>query len=414
MVAIRRRRIAFLFRCLMSRYYSYLNSAKEILSAYSGKEPFSFFLKKYFASRKKYGSKDRKRISHLCYCYFRLGKAEMILPVEERILAGLFFCSNEPNEILNALKPEWNNNISLPLAEKFSMLNIQYPTLSVFPWKEELSEGIDHEKFVTSFFSQPDLFLRLRPGKESIVKQKLEEKGIVYQIIKDDCIALSNSSKLDEVIELNKEAVVQDYNSQRVGELLVNIKPQIRHCEERSKSLKLSVWDCCAASGGKSIMAKDILGDIDLTVSDIRESILVNLKKRFNEAGIKNYKSFVADLVASKVKLPISNSGLIICDAPCTGSGTWSRTPEQLYYFDKNEISKYSSLQKQIVSNTIPHLQHGGYFLYITCSVFKKENEEVVDFIKNNFGLEIYRMELLKGYDKKADTMFAALLQKPL
>ena len=161
-------------------------------------------------------------------------------------------------------------------------------------------------------------------------------------------------------------------------------------------------------------MAKDILGDIDLTVSDIRESILVNLKKRFKEAGIKTSKSFVADLAASKVKLPISNSGLIICDAPCTGSGTWSRTPEQLYYFDKNEISKYSSLQKQIVSNIIPHLQPGGYFLYITCSVFKKENEEVVDFIKNNFGLEISRMELMKGYDKKADTMFAALLQKPL
>lgn len=398
----------------MSRYYSYLNSAKEILSDYSGQEPFAFFLKKYFARHKKYGSKDRKQISHLCYCYFRLGKTEMALPVEEKILTGLFFCSNEPNEILDALKPEWNNNISMPLPEKCSMFNIQYPTLSVFPWKEELSEGIDHEKFTASFFIQPDLFLRLRPGKESIVKQKLEKNGIGYQIIKDDCIALSNSSKLDEVIELNKEAVVQDYNSQRVGELLVNINPQIRHGEERSKNLKLSVWDCCAASGGKSIMAKDILGDIDLTVSDIRESILVNLKKRFKEAGIKNYKSFVADLAASKVKLPISNSRLIICDAPCTGSGTWSRTPEQLYYFDRNEISKYSSLQKQIVSKTIPHLQPGGYFLYITCSVFKKENEEVVDFIKNNFGLEIYRVELLKGYDRKADTMFAALLQKPL
>jgi 16S rRNA (cytosine967-C5)-methyltransferase len=287
------------------------------------------------------------------------------------------------------------------------MLNIQYPMLNVFPWKEELCDGIDHEKFAASFFIQPDLFLRLRPGKESVVKHKLEKNGIGYHVINEDCIALPNSSKLDAVIELNKEAVVQDYNSQRVGELLVNIKPQ-------TPNLKLSAWDCCAASGGKSIMAQDILGDIDLTVSDIRESILVNLKKRFNEAGIKNYKSFIADLAASKVKLPVSNFELIICDAPCTGSGTWSRTPEQLYYFDKNEISKYSSLQKQIVSNTIPHLQPGGYFLYITCSVFNKENEEVVDFIKNNFSLEISKMELLKGYDKKADTMFAALLKKPL
>lgn len=326
----------------------------------------------------------------------------MALSVEEKILAGLLFCSNDSNEILGALKPEWNNAVSLSLPEKCSMLNIQYSMLNVFPWKEELSDGIDHEKFAESFFIQPDLFLRLRPGKENIVKQKLEDAEILFAVIKNDCIALSNSSKLDDILELNKEAVVQDYSSQRVGELLLQVR----------RGRQTSVWDCCAASGGKSIMAKDILGDIDLSVSDIRESILVNLKKRFNEAGIKNYKSFVADLADSKVKLPISNSGLIICDAPCTGSGTWSRTPEQLYYFDKNEISKYSSLQKQIVSNTIPHLQPGGYFLYITCSVFNKENEEVVDFIKNNFSLEISRMELLKGYDKKADTMFAALLQK--
>ena len=83
----------------MSRYHSYLNSAKEILSAYKGEQPFGFFLKDFFARYKKYGSKDRKQISHLCYCYFRLGKAAMGLPVEERILMGLFLCSNESNEI---------------------------------------------------------------------------------------------------------------------------------------------------------------------------------------------------------------------------------------------------------------------------------------------------------------------------
>lgn len=392
----------------MSRYYSYLNSAKEILAAYSGQEPFASFLKKYFARHKKYGSKDRKQISHLCYCYFRLGKMQMTLPVEEKILASLFFCSNESNEVLHALRPDWNDKIKLKLEEKCSMFNAQCSMLNVFPWKEELSEGIEHEKFVMSFFIQPDLFLRLRPGKENGVKQKLEEKGIEYKLIKDDCVALSNSSKLDEIIELNKEAVVQDYSSQGGGDFLVPVR------RGRQTEGAIRVWDCCAASGGKSIMAKDILGDVDLTVSDIRESILINLKKRFNEAGIKNYKAFVADLAASKVKLPISDFELIICDAPCTGSGIWSRTPEQLYYFDKNEIRKYASLQEQIVSNTISHLQPGGYFLYITCSVFKKENEEVVEFIEKNFDLEVIRMEVLKGYDKKADTMFAALLQKPL
>jgi 16S rRNA (cytosine967-C5)-methyltransferase len=122
----------------------------------------------------------------------------------------------------------------------------------------------------------------------------------------------------------------------------------------------------------------------------------------------------IIDLAGSKFDFQYSNFDLIICDAPCTGSGTWSRTPEQLYYFREKKIDEYSSLQKKIVSNVIPHLANGGYLCYITCSVFKKENEIVVDFIQEKFNLEIIRIEVLKGYDKKADTMFAALLRKPL
>jgi 16S rRNA (cytosine967-C5)-methyltransferase len=83
-----------------------------------------------------------------------------------------------------------------------------------------------------------------------------------------------------------------------------------------------------------------------------------------------------------------------------------------LLCFKKEKISYYANLQKQIVSNAIKLLQENGYFLYITCSVFKQENEAVVEFIQEEFHLELVKMELLKGYDKKADTMFAALFRK--
>jgi 16S rRNA (cytosine967-C5)-methyltransferase len=69
--------------------------------------------------------------------------------------------------------------------------------------------------------------------------------------------------------------------------------------------------------------------------------------------------------------------------------------------------------KKKIVSNIIPHLRYGGHLLYITCSVFKRENEEIVDYVKQKFHLEIIKMELLKGYDKKADTMFTSLFRLP-
>jgi 16S rRNA (cytosine967-C5)-methyltransferase len=388
----------------MSRYHSYLNSAVEILKQYKGEEPFASFLKKFFSLHKKYGSKDRKTISHLCYCFFRLGKMNIDLPVEEKILAGLFLCSNVPNEILKNLKPEWEKITGLVIREKFSILHFQFLIPDVFPWKEELSEGMDHKKFSESFFVQPDLFLRLRPGNEEKIKKKLKAAGISFETISDNCVALSNSSKLDSVIELNKEAVVQDYSSQRTGEFLSLVR--------RGPSDK--VWDCCAGSGGKSIMLYDLYPDLDLTVSDIRKSIIVNLEKRFSEAGITKYKTIVADLTGSDSRLPTPDFRVILADVPCTGSGTWGRTPEQLFYFDKEKISEFVSLQRKIVSNIIPHLQPGGYLLYITCSVFKKENEDMVKFMKENFHLQIIKMETLKGYDKKADTMFAALLKKVL
>ncbi|HRH61680.1 MAG TPA: Fmu (Sun) domain-containing protein, partial [Chitinophagaceae bacterium] len=126
------------------------------------------------------------------------------------------------------------------------------------------------------------------------------------------------------------------------------------------------------------------------------------------------YQSFNADISKplDAFAETMVNDGFdyIICDAPCSGSGTWSRTPEQLVFFDKEKIENYTLLQKNIVANAIQYLLKGGYFLYITCSVFKKENEEVAAFIQRQ--LQLVQQQVLKGYDNNADTMFAALFKK--
>jgi 16S rRNA (cytosine967-C5)-methyltransferase len=84
-----------------------------------------------------------------------------------------------------------------------------------------------------------------------------------------------------------------------------------------------------------------------------------------------------------------------------------------LYYFKEDKIDHYSNRQKKIAGNITPFVKPGGYLLYITCSVFKKENEEVVNFIKERSGFRLERMEFYKGYSLKADTMFAALFKAP-
>lgn len=392
----------------MGRFHSYLNTTTAILSAYNGEQPFAAFLKSFFAADKKYGSRDRKEIAHLCYCYFR---AAMILAeevMEEKILKALFLCSKTPNDLLLELKPEWCTGISLPPWEKLKIISSDSDIKDLFPFEEEVSSGINAGDYAASMLVQPGLFIRIRPGHQQAVLNKLEKSGIAYTIEGEMGVALPNTTKADTVFETDKEVVIQDISSQRVAEFLEPVR--------REQPGRLKVWDCCAASGGKSILAFDTLGDMELSVSDVRRSILQNLEKRFSAAGIKHHKSFAADLThpAEKDILPGNQQSLIICDAPCTGSGTWGRTPEQLYFFRKEKIEMYAGRQKKIISAVLPRLQHGGYFLYITCSVFKKENEEMASFIKEEFHLQPVKMELLKGYDKKADTMFAALFRKGL
>lgn len=392
-----------LFFAPVSRYYSYFNTAVNFVRSYTHDEPFASFLKKQFAADKKFGSRDRKTIAHLCYCYFRMGHLMERESVQERMIAGLFLCSVSESELLLLANPDWNEKAELHINEKLQMLHLKATDL--FPFVDELSEGIDADAFCKSHFTQPDLFLRIRPGYKETVLQKLTDAGIGFELKSAACIAVPTTTKVAEILLLNKEAVVQDYSSQMVGDLLFPLNSQ-------GRNYPWSVWDCCAASGGKSIMVKDILDQVELTVSDVRETILFNLKKRFAEAGISKYKSFVADLSAENLKLSSTVYDLIIADVPCSGSGTWGRTPEQMRSFESASIDSYSQLQQKIAAAVVPQLKQQGYLLYITCSVYKKENEEVVQMLQQQCSLQLIEQRLLKGYHEKADTMFAALLQK--
>lgn len=393
------------------RFQSYFNTAVLIIKQYDGTVPLLHFLKQYFSQHKKHGSKDRKWISHLCYNYYRLGHTLKENSVEERLRVALFLCNDSAGNWHILFDETWIGEWKSELRLRVDFVSSKYASFSVndiFPWTDELSDGIDNEQFILSHFTQPDLFLRIRPGKEKIVLQKLNDHAIPFRQIESNCLALPNSSKVDAILEIDKEVVIQDYSSQRIKEFLPLQTP--------NSKLETKTWDCCAASGGKSLLAYDTLQNIELTVSDIRPAILRNLKERFERAGIKNYQSFVSDLANSKFIPPLavqnSKFNLIICDAPCSGSGTWGRTPEQLYFFTKEKMEEYAALQKKIVKNVLPEVEDGGCLLYITCSVFKKENEAVVSFIQQESGFELLKMELLKGYDKKADSMFAALLRR--
>jgi len=391
------------------RFQSHFNTAIRIIQLYDGTIPLTHFLKKYFSENKKHGSKDRKFITQACYNFYRLGFALKAISTEERLKIAIFLCNTNAGEWAILYDDDWLERWNEQLRKKIYFIQSLYnfSVDDIFPFTDEVSSDLNKDDFNLSHLIQPDVFLRIRNNQHEKVFSALHHHHIVFDKINEDCIAIENATKIDGIIEIDKDAVIQDYSSQRRKEFLEIIKSEIGN-----RKSQIDVWDCCAGSGGKSILAHDVLQNINLTATDIRPSIIHNLKERFNKAGIKNYKAFVADVSNPKSEIRNPKFETIICDVPCTGSGTWSRAPEQLYFFQPQKIKEYQALQKKIVANAISYLKRESYFLYITCSVFKAENEDVIKFIQNNFQLTLIKSELLTGYNKKANTMFAALFKK--
>ncbi len=387
----------------MSKYYSYLNTTKLIIENFNGNTPLSIYLKKFFKSSSKYGSRDRREISELAYNFYRVANVLVNENIEDKILIANYLCRQKESKILEALRPDWNEFIGISAQEKLLKLDETIDLSTIFPFCNSLSDEIDSVAFNISFLQQPKLFIRIRPGYNDLVISKLKENIINFQHKSDNCLSFESGVKIDEFLEVGKEVIIQDFSSQKVGGFIE------RYISDTSKTL--NIWDCCAASGGKSIMMYDINSRINLTVSDIRESIIENLSERFASAGIQKYESFIADLTNENTIIE-KEFDLIIADVPCSGSGTWARTPEEKHFFKDTSIEYYKKLQFDIVKNAVKNLLKNGYLIYISCSVFMEENEKQIENFERTFSLKLLEQQYIKGYNEGADTMFIAILQK--
>lgn len=353
-----------------------------ILDDYSGSLPLSHYLKHYFKRYPKLGSRDRRILSDMAYSWYRCSKGVSgVGSVKDKILVCLQLC-NCQQTLLN-LKAE-------PIVE------YSFDIHEIFTVNLALSDGITKEEWLSSHLQLPDMFIRLRVDKKKI-EQQLEAHQISYRVVSPTCFALKNGTKMDGVLPENWY-VVQDASSQETGAFF----------DVKSKQ---KWYDCCSGAGGKTLLLLDKQRDVDLTVSDIRASILHNLRERVKKYGHHPPECIEIDLSAA-VNLPASLKSKrldgIIADVPCSGSGTWARTPEQLYYCDIDDIKSQSERQRQIIANILPLIKPSTTLYYITCSVFKAENDDNVSFFQNEYALKLVNQKLINGVNNKADSMFIA------
>ncbi len=378
-----------------------LKTFQRILREYPADTPLGKFLPGFYRQNKQMGSTDRRVAGRLIYNFFRLGKALSNRPADERLVVAEFLCNTQVNSFMQYFRPEWALCVDFSIDQKLQIVKTAYPDFNledIFPWSAQLSPSIDKQAFLQSFFTQPDLFIRVRKGFEQQVKAELNKAAVIFKDNGNNCLSMPNGTRLENIFPAQHWFEVQDQSSQQTAQFF---KPNRWE----------NWWDACAASGGKSLLLHELEPDLKLVVSDIRESVLANLDERFQRAGLHKYQIKPLDLTQNvDPELHDYVFDGIILDAPCSGSGTWGRTPEMISQFNENSIDFFKRLQKDVARNVIKYLKPGKPLIYITCSVFKAENEEVVNFIVKESGLKLEEQMVLKGYVHKADTMYAARL----
>lgn len=369
----------------------------DCLLNYSHQYPLARYLKEFFKANKQMGSKDRKFLSSLMYAYFRMGDALKELDTNERVIIAAYLVHEVDINFIKHFNSQLAELDSDDLDTRIANVKKLYSAFElndVFPLANEITLEIDREAFIKSHFIQPDLFLRAINNKHEKLVNYLNASNIAFEK-EARTIRIKNATKVEEPAEYLFE--VQDKSSQAM----------INYFDPKPNEYW---WDACAASGGKSLLLKEVEPDCYLMCSDVRESILKNLDERFQRAGIQKYKRRVIDLTAEIHSFEPETFDGIVLDAPCSGSGTWSRTPERVAEVNAEKVQYFADLQFNIADNAIQFLKKGKKFIYITCSVFAKENEEVVARLVSAHSLKVLSQDYVKGFGVRADSMFVSVL----
>ena len=158
---------------------------------------------------------------------------------------------------------------------------------------------------------------------------------------------------------------IQDEASQLVGELAALLP---------SSSGNPQVLDACAAPGGKTAILLERQQDAQVTAMDLSETRLRMMRRRM--PGEDRLRTIVGDAAL----LPAEPAyDAILCDVPCSGTGTLARNPEIRHRLEVDSFARQHARQVAILSAALAALKPGGRLVYSTCSLEPEEDELVVE-----------------------------------
>jgi 16S rRNA (cytosine967-C5)-methyltransferase len=358
----------------------------------------------YFRSRRFIGSKDRAAISAMLYAILRhqarlnwwgeqrsedrdQGSESTISP-RARLLAFLVLIEKKPSKDIDAIfsgkkfSPPVLTDDERKFLKKIEGHTIEHPEMPADAiaecpaWASELL----HKRFGKNFLCEMKALthpapLDLRVNSLKTTREKVMTELKHAGIGAEPCKLSPLGVRLEErpslrVLPMLKtgSADIQDEGSQLVA-ALVDARPGQR------------VMDFCAGAGGKTLaIAAQMQNKGRIVACDVLEKRLKRSTERFRLAGLHNID--VRPLKNENdpwVKRHRAGFDRVLVDAPCSGTGTWRRNPDQRWRQLGPGLATLIPLQASILASASRLVKLGGRLVYATCSLLPQENEQQVD-----------------------------------
>ncbi len=262
-------------------------------------------------------------------------------------------------------------------------------------WKESL--GIKAIEVADTLKERANIFLRVNiiKGTRDDAIQALEKDGIVskfHPTVSTALIVNKGTRKIKNSEAYNIGLVeLQDASSQ-ASVLKLNI------------DLNGPILDFCAGGGGKSLALSAYLNK-PIFAYDTNFERMKDLPNRARRSGA-NIR------VIKSNDLKKSHYGLVFCDAPCSGSGSWRRDPEGKWSLTLQDYERLLTLQENILATASQLVKPNGNLVYATCSILKDENKaQIQKFLKNTNDWEL-RKEKFSIPSELGDGFYFCILKR--
>jgi len=270
------------------------------------------------------------------------------------------------------------DNVVFPDKEKAPIEYIcvyhSHPRWIVDKWLTELQSIKEVEALCRANNNEPPLTIRVNPLKSDreSLKKALEAQGYASSLTELSPFGLVIEKK-ENIFKTDPFAnglfEVQDEGSQLVT-MLTGAKPGEL------------VIDACAGNGGKSLFLSGLMKNRGIVLSyDLSPAKLLNLRRRAGRAGAFNIKTVTTDELNEYNEM----ADCIFIDAPCSGMGVFRRNPDSKWRLTINDIKQLAAKQREIINEYSRLVKPGGRLVYVTCTISRDENEEIVyGFLKEN------------------------------